>query len=80
MQYHHAELIDLDLFCEIMDESVIIETVRDRELNLQFLKHPVRGFLTGIQAGSAVLLVRGGYNDLRERVFRVSDDTLPETP
>ncbi|WP_419756453.1 hypothetical protein [Brevundimonas sp.] len=69
MQYHHAELIDLDLFCEIMDESVIIETVRDRELNLQFLKHPVRGFLTGIQAGSAVLLVRGGYNDLRERVF-----------
>ena len=69
MQDHHAELIDLDLFCEIMDESVIIETVRDRELNLQFLKHPVRGFLTGIQAGSAVLLVRGGYNDLRERVF-----------
>lgn len=80
MQYHHAELIDLDLFCEIMDESVIIETVSDRELHLQFLKHPVRGFLTGIQAGSAVLLVRGGYNDLRERVFRVSDDTLPETP
>ncbi|WP_292046271.1 MULTISPECIES: hypothetical protein [unclassified Brevundimonas] len=80
MQDHHAELIDLDLFCEIEAEATIIETIRDGELFLVFLKHPVRGFLTGVQAGNAVLLVRGGYADLRERAFRLCGDILPETP
>ncbi|ALJ09072.1 hypothetical protein [Brevundimonas sp. DS20] len=80
MQDHQAELIDLDLFCEIMEESVIIEAIREGELYLHFLKHPVRGFLTGIHAGSAVLMVEGGYADLRERAFMVSDDPMPETP
>lgn len=80
MQDRHAELIDLDLFCEIEAEATIIETIRDGELVLVFLKHPVRGFITGIQAGSAVLMVQGGYADLRERAFMVCDDTLPETP
>ena len=80
MQDHHAQLIDLDLFCEIEAEATIIETIRDGELFLVFLKHPVRGFLTGIQAGNAVLMVQGGYADLRERAFMVSDDPMPETP
>jgi hypothetical protein len=80
MQDHHAKLIDLDLFCEIEAEATIIETIRDGELFLVFLKHPVRGFLTGIQAGNAVLMVQGGYADLRERAFMVSDDPMPETP
>ncbi|WP_292045581.1 MULTISPECIES: hypothetical protein [unclassified Brevundimonas] len=68
MQDHHAELIDLDLFCEIMDQSVIIEAIREGDLYLHFLKHPLRGVITGVQAGSAVLMVQGGYSDIRERM------------
>lgn len=69
MQDHHAELIDLDLFCELMEESVIIEIVRDCELLIYMMKHPVRSVITGIQAGSAVLLVQGGYADVRRRAL-----------
>jgi hypothetical protein len=54
----------------LADQSVMVEMVQDRELNLHFLKHPERGFLTAIQAGSAVLIVAGQYADLRERPFR----------
>ena len=39
-----AELIDLDHYCELMDQSVMIEIVQDGELNLHFLKHPDRGY------------------------------------
>ena len=73
MQDHQAELIDLDQACEIMDESMIIETIREGELNLLFLCHPERGNLTIIQGGSSVLAVRGGYADRRERPFRAMD-------
>lgn len=72
MQNHHAELIDLDEACEIMDESTIIETVQEGELSLLFLCHPERGYLTFIQGGPAVLSVRGGYADRRERAFRTA--------
>ena len=72
MQDHHAELIDLDAYSDLLETSVIIETIREGELMLHFFKHPVRGVMTGSQAGNAVLLVRGGYADLRERAFRVS--------
>lgn len=71
MQDHHAELIDLDAYTDLLEASVIIETTQDGELMLHFFKHPVRGVLTGIQAGSAVLLVQGGYADLRERALRL---------
>ncbi|HAV49727.1 MULTISPECIES: hypothetical protein [unclassified Brevundimonas] len=67
-----AELIDLDHYCELMDQSVMIEIVQDGELNLHFLKHPDRGYLTAVQAGNGVLIVSGEYVDLRERVFRVA--------
>ncbi|WP_374321781.1 hypothetical protein [Brevundimonas sp.] len=69
MQDHHAELIDLDAYTDLLEASVIIETIREGELLIYLFKHPVRGVLTGSQAGSAVLLVQGGYADLRERVF-----------
>lgn len=72
MQDHQAELIDLDAFCDLLDQAVIIEAIREGELYLHFLKHPERGFLTGIQAGSAVLITQGGYVDRRERVFRMA--------
>lgn len=67
-----AELIDLDHYCELMDQSAMIEIVQDGELNLHFLKHPERGYLTAVQAGSAVLVVSGEYADLRERVLRLA--------
>lgn len=67
MQDHHAELIDLDEACEIMEQSSIIETIREGELNLLFLFHPERGYLTFMQGGPAVLWIRGGYADRRER-------------
>lgn len=67
-----AELIDLDHYCELMDQSAMIEIVQEGELNLHFLKHPDRGYLTAVQAGNAVLIVSGEYVDLRERVFRVA--------
>jgi hypothetical protein len=67
-----AELIDLDHYCELMDQSAMIEIVQDGELNLHFLKHPDRGYLTAVQGGNAVLIVSGEYVDLRERVFRVA--------
>lgn len=69
---NHAELIDLDLACEIMDQSTIIETINDGELSLLFLCHPERGYLTFIQGGSSVLSVRGGFEDRRERPFRLA--------
>ena len=80
MQDHHAELIDLDEACEIMEQSSIIETIREGELSLLFLSHPERGYLTFMQGGPAVLSIRGGYADRRERAFRLLDDLLPETP
>ena len=72
MQNHHAELIDLDEACEIMEQSKIIETIREGELNLLFLCHPERGYLTFMQGGPAVLSVRGGYADRRELAFRAA--------
>lgn len=71
MQDHHAELIDLDEACEIMEQSKIIETIREGELSLLFLCHPERGYLTFMQGGPAVLSIRGGYADRRERAFRI---------
>lgn len=71
MQELHAELIDLDAYTDLLEASVIIETIREAELLIHLFKHPVRGVLTGIQAGSAVLLVQGGYADHRERALRL---------
>lgn len=67
MQDHHAELIDLDLTCEIMEQSAIIETIREGELSLLFLRHPERGYLTFMQGGPAVLAIKGRYADSRQQ-------------
>ncbi|WP_313011194.1 hypothetical protein [Brevundimonas sp.] len=66
MQDHHAELIDLDAYTDLLEASVIIETTKDGELLVHMFKHPARGILTGIQAGSAVFLFSGSCVDLRE--------------
>ena len=51
MQDYHAELIDLDEACEIMEQSSIIETIRAGELSHLFLCQPERGYLTFMQGG-----------------------------
>lgn len=62
-----ADLIDLDHCCELRDQSAMIEIVQEGELNLHFLTHPDRGYLTAIQAENAVLIVFGEHVDLGER-------------
>ena len=71
MTQPQAELIDVDYYCELMDQSVVIEIIQDGELNIHLIKHPEQGVLTAIQGGTAVLLVQGSYIDRRERPFRL---------
>lgn len=66
------ELIDLDFYAEIFEQSVVIEMVQDGELNLHSILHPERGFVTAIQGGNAVLLMQGSYEDRRKRLAPVA--------
>lgn len=65
MQQAQAELIDIDFYCDLLDESDVIEIIQDGELNLHRLIHPRRGFLTAIQGGRYALLVAGDFHDNR---------------
>lgn len=60
-----AELIDLDFYCHLLDESHEVEVIQQGELNLHRIIHPRRGFLTAIQGGRCVLLVQGDFHDNR---------------
>ena len=60
-----AELIDLDFYCDLLDESHEVEIIQQGELNLHRIIHPRRGFLTAIQGGRFVLLVQGDFHDNR---------------
>ena len=62
---NHAELIDLDFYCDLLDESEEVELIQQGELNLHRIIHPRRGFLTAIQGGRFVLLVQGDFRDNR---------------
>jgi hypothetical protein len=62
---HHAELVDLDYATDLLEESLIIETIREGELLLHTFKHPDHGLLNAMQAGRTVLIVEGEFLDLR---------------
>lgn len=62
---NQSELIDLDVYCSLLDESYEVEIIQDGELNLHRIVHPRRGFLTAIQGGRYVLITPGDFRDNR---------------
>lgn len=62
---HAFELVDLDYANDLIDESLLIETLREGGLLVRTFKHPDHGILNAIHTGSAALIVQGDYLDLR---------------
>lgn len=64
MQQRQVELIDVDFYCHLLEQSQRVEIRQEGELNLHKIIHPERGLLTAVQSGRYVLLVTGDYSDV----------------